>query len=223
MTSGIGKLCRRSFVAVCLLAIITFLGGCSRFSPALLPADEPYQYEVTLPPRDGSFDFNKYTAFALSIAERWDSQARLESISRLVPCDEVDSDRNPGMLLRFYRPRRYWFGQRIEWLDVQMSDEAAAQVSILTSLNTTWNKPSVDVSALTVDYPTALKAARDQGGTVYAEDHDACYLRVVLVDNQWNFEYMEDRWGVSDDYLQFCIDGTTGKTCEFFYDDEVSR
>lgn len=80
----------------------------------------------------------------------------------------------------------------------------------------------MDITALTIDYASALQMADEAGGAAYKSGHTSCFQRVVLANNQWNFEYMEDRWGASDDHLRLCFDGVTGEPCEFFYEDASS-
>lgn len=224
MPGKISALNQRLWIIGWLLIAVLLLAGCIRFNPSLF-VDEPYSYKASPPDKDGTFDFDQYMAFAWEIVSAWDPQAKLEGVSRLVRCDAVELDKDLSMLFRFYRPRLYWFGQRIEWLEVyKAADENSyANVRVFTSLNTRWDKPPIEQSALAIDYSTALEMAREKGGALYGATHHTCYLRVVLVENQWNFEYMEDESGVSNDTIRLCVDGVTGEPCEYFYDyDEES-
>lgn len=203
------------------VVVVVILGGCARFNQSPF-VDQPYSYQASLPEKTGAFDFDQYMAFAWDIVSAWDPQAKLESVARLVNCDAVESDTDRSMLFSFYRPRLYWFGQRIEWLKIFISDgdDTFADVDVYSvPLNKTWHESSMDFAALTIDYSTALQMARERGGAVYEANQSTCYLRVVLVENQWNYEYMEDEAGVSDDKLTLCIDGVTGEPCEYFYQD----
>lgn len=199
--------------------IVLLLAGCVRFNPSPF-VDQPYSYQAPLPEKTGTFNFDQYMTFARDTVSAWDPQAKLESVAHLANCAAVESDKDRSMLISFYRPRLYWFGQRIEWLKIYEldGDNSFADVAVYSvPLNEIWHESSIDFAALTIDYATALEMARDKGGALYEASHSACYLRVVLVENQWNFEYMEDEAGVSDDKLRLCIDGITGESCKFFY------
>lgn len=205
---------------VCLFVVAIFLAGCGRFNPSLF-VDEPYATYVPYPD-DPVFNFTNYVEFAEGLAKKWDSQAGLESFARVTPCDTVGLTAGQQVRFSYYRPRLYWFGQRIEWQNIVIfPEEALARVRVFTSLNTTWNNPPIDVAALVIDYSTALQMAHESGGAEYKASHSSCLLSVELKENQWRIRFTDDDWAGSVDMFQVCIDGITGEACEFV-DEDVS-
>lgn len=195
------------------------LSGCTRFNPSPF-VPESYSYEVPYP-SDEVFDFEDYVTFGDQVADKWDSQARLESISRQIPCATIELTSGQKMLFRYWRPQLYWFGQRIEWLEIFLTEKPTAEVVVLTTTSTSWDKQPVDFKALTIDYTSALQMALDQGGAVYMASHPVCYLGFALAANKWYFAFSEDRGMISSDVLRICIDGVTGESCTFPYEDTV--
>lgn len=199
-----------------LLSSVVFaacLSGCAQFNPSpFMP--EPYSYEVPYPD-DAMFDFENYVVFGDGVADKWDPKAKLESISRQTLCATIELTSEQKMLFQYWRPQLYWFGQRIEWLDIYIAEKADAEVAVSTSLSASWDKQPVDFGTLVIDYETALRMAFDQGGAVYEASHPDCYLSISLAANQWYFAFSVDRGMVSDDVLRICIDGVTGESCPF--------
>lgn len=202
---------------VLLIVFAACLTGCARFNPSPF-VPEPYSYEVPYPNED-RFDFEDYVAFGDSIADKWDPQARLESISRQTPCTTIELTSGQKLLFRYWRPQLYWFGQRIEWLDIDLAEKRTAEVVVSTTTSTSWDKQPVDFKKLSINYPSALQMALDQGGAMYMASHPVCYLSFALASNNWYFAFSEDRGMVSDDVLRVCINGVTGEPCAFPYED----
>lgn len=201
---------------VLLFLVASHLAGCGQLTRALFPP-EFYSYRVPYP-NDPVYTFERYLLFANSVAAQWDTQANLQSIARLTQCDSVHKTAGQQILVTYWRSQAYWFGSRIEWFEVViLPDQTEAVVRIRTSSATSWEESPLDVSVLGIDYAEAMQIALDRGGAQYIANHSDCFQRVVLIDNQWNFEYMEDQWGVSEDKLRLCIDGITGESCQFFY------
>ncbi len=204
-------------VLLCLTACS--LAGCGRFIPHLVEP-EPYSYDIPYP--DGSeFKFEDYLSFGEQVAHQWDPNVKLDSFARLTPCDEIGSATEQWIGFRYWRPYPYWFGKRIEWLEIIISpDQPLALIRIWTGAPGTWDTSPTDLTRLKIDYATALQMADAAGGTEYKAGHSTCFQRVVLTENQWNFGYLEDKWGVSDDVLHLCIDGITGEPFEYFLLDD---
>ncbi|MFN8466822.1 MAG: hypothetical protein U0X20_14815 [Caldilineaceae bacterium] len=199
---------------VILFVTAVFLGGCSRFNPSLF-VDEPYATHVPYP-NAPVFNFGEYAAFADGVADKWDSRVKLDSIARHTPCDTVELTAGQQMRFSYYRPRLYWFGQRIEWEDIVIfPDEGMATASVFTSLNASWDNPPIDWATLIIDYNNALQMADESGGAAYKASHLSCFQSVELRENQWRIKFTEDDWGVSADVFRVCIDGLTGEPCEW--------
>ena len=206
------SVCHVAFiVSLCLIACS--LAGCGRFNPSLF-VDEPYATHVPYPDAP-VFNFDEYVAFADSIADKWDSQAKLDSIARHTRCDTVELTAGQQVRFSYYRPRLYWFGQRIEWENIVIfPDEGMATARVFTSLNTSWDNPPIDLATLVIDYNNALQTADESGGATYKASHASCFQSVELRENQWRIKFTEDDWGVSPDVFRVCIDAITGEPCE---------
>lgn len=204
-------------VLVWSVVLAACLGGCGRFNPSpFMP--EPYSYEVPYP-SDETFDFDDYVAFGDAVADEWDPHARLESVSRQTPCATIELTPGQKMLFRYWRPQLYWFGQRIEWLEISLTEKPTAEVVVSTSTSTDWDKQPVDFGELSIDFASALQMVLDQGGATYIASHPFCFLSFSLASNNWYFAFSEDRGMVSDDLLRICINGVTGEPCAFPYED----
>jgi len=196
-----------------LILIAACLSGCGRLVPSLF-VPEPYSKDVPYP-NATTFNFDQYVSFAQDAANKWEPQAKLNSISRQTSCNNAELTTGQKILFRYWRPQLYWSGTRIEWFEVVIfPEEPLASLQIWTSLNTTWDQPPVDLATLTIDYATAMKLAQERGGAAYTASHPNCFLGMALVENKWYFLFKEDPWMISDDVLHLCIDGSTGEPCE---------
>jgi hypothetical protein len=196
-----------------LILIAACLGGCGRLVPNLF-VPEPYSKDVPYP-NATTFNFDQYVRFAQNAADKWEPQAKLNSINRQTSCNNAELTAGQQILFRYWRPQLYWFGPRIEWFEVVIfPEEPLASLETWTSLNTTWDQPPVDLAALTIDYTTAMKLAQGRGGAAYTASHPTCFLSMALEENKWYFLFKEDPWMLSNDVLHLCIDGRTGEPCE---------
>lgn len=195
-----------------LILIAACLGGCGRLDPNLW-LREPDSKDVPYP-NATTFNFDQYVSFAQDAADKWEPQAKLNSINRQTSCNNAELTTGQQILFRYWRPQLYWFGPQVEWFEVVIFPEKPlASLEIWTSLNTTWDQPPVDLAALTIDYATAMRLAQERGGAAYTASHPTCFLSMALEENKWYFLFKEDPWMISNDVLHLCIDGRTGEPC----------
>jgi hypothetical protein len=196
-----------------LVANSMALVGCASFlqDDAKLPP-----YTVVYPPDGGIYSFDRSLQFATRLAREVDEDAKLMSIARLAPCGTAGSTASQNVLYEFAVTRPYLsvFNRKL-WFEVSLvtEREPMSMVFFARPGQQTLEQPALDFASFMVNYETALEIVRNLGGARYEASGGSCFLRVVLIDNQWLIEYLRDASGVQADKLKFCIDARTGESC----------
>jgi hypothetical protein len=202
-------------VGIVSILFLTYmvLGGCGR-SPSIFGSNDVQTFRVAYQ-QDDIDNFERTLQFATDLAYQWDANAQLNSVAQVSPCATGGLSNNQDLLIQFFASKPFLIFPRTLWYDIsmQVDTKPIAVVSIIVAPQRELEKVTLDFNALDVSYATALKAARDWGGARYEASGGPCFVRVVLLGDQWLIEFMRDEWGVSDEKFKTCIDAHTGKMC----------
>ena len=196
------------------LFLIVLLAACSD-ATGPITTDRISSYRVEPIADNGNYDFEEYLQFAEEEVARINPTARLYSTSRATPCSSVDRTMEQNVVdIGFLGTALYYLWPHPIWYQVWIETQPEPATIINGYVDTSRVKKSstiIDKSKLNVDYATALRIARERGGTDFEQQRTTCQLVVELSQNQWLFSYMSD--DTPDEQLKVCVDATSGDPC----------
>lgn len=182
---------------VCLLVTLVSMRSATPYEETQIIAAYPKDYQTAL-------------SIASTVAEDWDSGAKLVRADGIVDCAAQDQF-TKGLHFEFGASKFFFGFPRVSFARVTI-EPTTNSVKIVAEPTDMYGQPAtMESDLISLDLDAALLNSSKNGGAEFLKEHPNCLIGFSLYDYIWRLRYAVDLNNYRSNNLRFEIDSRSGE------------